>query len=406
MEKQTGLLCREQWWRGGQPLPVSEGSKSASRAQEPQSSTRQARRAPGGTQAGLQSELPGKRRMEPNVTFTARLTATPEQRLRLIFAGACGLILLVGLLANGLMLLVVGQGPGTPRPLLALTTSLMVNITLSDLLFLSCVVPVLLLSFLRHDWWLGQAVCTTSQATNNATMFCTFYSMVATALLRHVAVARPDVALPCSQGARLLLCGAMWILGLTASLPNWLFQRVVVEEAVRARACLLLLSPAWTSCYFTLLGALAFLPCVLGLGCSFSHVGWLLWTRPRGPVGESIQEHRENTGLILIVLLVFVLMWGPCSVLGYVAAMGGLPATPTAFVTSGLCTILAYSNCAVSPILCFCLSRAFRAGLRKLFCRPMAARHPRGVGGAGMVMEPIQPGHDRAPGGLWGLAGV
>ncbi|XP_069344621.1 allatostatin-A receptor-like [Eulemur rufifrons] len=348
--------------------------------------------------------------MELNATFTPRLTATPERLLRLIFAGFCGAILLAGLLANGLMLLVVGRGPGAPYPLLALTNSLMVNITLSDLLFLACVVPVLLLSFLQHDWWLGPAVCTTSQAANTATMFCTFYSMVATALLRHVAVARPDVALPAGRSTRLLLCGAMWVLGLTASLPNWLFQGVAVEEetagATTTRACLLLLSPARTSCYFTLLGALAFLPCLLGLGCSFSHMRWLLWAQPRGPTGESTQEHQENTGLILVVLLVFVLMWGPCSVLGYVAAMGLLPATPEAFVASSLCTILAYSNCAVSPILCFYLSRPFRAGLRDLFCRLLTARRPRGVGGAATGLERVQPGQERAPGGPWGLVGV
>ena len=145
---------------------------------------------------------------------------------------------------------------------------------------------------------------------------------------------------------------------------------------------------------------------MLGLGCSFGHMGWLLWTQPWGPVGESAREHQENTGLILVVLVVFVLMWGPCSVLGYVAAMGDLPATPVAYVASSLCTLLAYSNCAVSPVLCFYLSRPFRARLRGLFRRPLAARHPRAVGGAGVVMESVQPGHDGAPGSLWGLVGV
>lgn len=218
-------------------------------------------------------------------------------------------------------------------------------------------------------------------------MFCTFYSVVATVLLHHVAVALPDLDFPAGWGSCLLLCGAMWALGLTASLPDWLFQRVAVEEetvgAPETQACLLLLSPAGTSCYyFSLLGALAFLPCMLGLGCSFSHVGWLLWTQTGGPMGESIQEHQENT------------------------AMGHLPATPAAFVASSLCTFLAYSKCAVSPILCFYLSRPFWAGLRDLFCRPMMARHPRDVGVAATVMVTVQPGHDRAPGGLWGLAGV
>lgn len=347
-------------------------------------------------------------------------TTTPagaEPVLRLIFAGFCGLILLVGLVANGFMLLVVGRGPGSPRPLLALTNSLMVNITLSDLLFLACVVPVLMLSFLRPDWWLGPAMCTISQAANNATMFCTFYSMVATALLRHAAVAHPHTALPASAAARLLLCGAMWVLGLTASLPNWLFQRVV-GSGPGSQACLLLLNPAQTSCYFTLLGALAFLPCMLGLGCSFSHVGWLLRTQPHGPTGESIREHRENTGLILIVLVVFVLMWGPCSVLGYLSAVGGLPDTLGSFVASSLCTILAYSNCAVSPILCFCLSRPFQTGLRALLSSPWAGRPLRGRGGAAVGTEGVPPGRDMAPdracpiwqgqdpGGLWGMAGV
>ncbi|XP_054109909.1 galanin receptor type 1-like [Callithrix jacchus] len=329
--------------------------------------------------------------MQPNAAFITQLTAAPERLLLLIFAGVCGLVLLVGLAANGLMLLAVGQGPGTPpHPLYALTHSLMMNITLCDLLFVACVVPVLLLSY----WWLGPAICTISQATNTATMFCTFYSMVAMALLCHMAVARPDVAFPAGWVTCLLLCGAMW--ALTASLPNWLFQRVAVEKETAGGpetwACLLLLSPSGTSCYFSLLGALAFLPCMLGLGCSFSHVGWLLWTQPRGPVGESIQEHQENTGLILVVLVVFVLMWGPCSVLGYVATMDHLPASPAAFVASSLCTILAYSNRTISPILCFYLSCPFQARLRDLFCRLMIARHPRGVGVVASVMATVQPG--------------
>ncbi|XP_055993315.1 kiSS-1 receptor-like [Sorex fumeus] len=332
---------------------------------------------------------------EPNATAPAG--AGPA--LRVALAASCGLILLVGLPANVLMLLVVGRGPRGPvRPLLALTNSLMVNITLSDLLFLACVVPVQGLSFLRAGWWLGPALCTLSQAANTATMFCTFYSMGATALLRHAAVARaPRVALPAGRAARLLLCAAAWALGLATSLPNWLLQRLA--GAGPDRACLLPLSPAQAARYFALLGALAVLPCVLGLGCSFGHVGWLLRTRPRGPPGESLREHRDNTGLLLVVLGLFVLMWGPCSVLGYLSAVGALPDTLGAFVASSLCVLLAYSNCAVSPLLCFYLSRPFRAGLRDLLRWPWAPRPPGAGRGAAVGIE-------RAPPGLGGAAGV
>ncbi|XP_051852639.1 galanin receptor 2a-like [Antechinus flavipes] len=312
-----------------------------------------------------------------NGTLADDLQGLPESRLRPVFATLCGLILLVGLLANGLMLVILGRGSGSrgqaPGPLLALTNSLMVNITLSDLVFLAYVVPVLLLTFLREDWWLGPFVCTTSQSFNMGTMFCTFYSMVTTALLRHAAVAFPAVALPAGRGARLSLCLTMWILGFSVSLPNWLYQRVVEEgkdegKAALLRSCLMLLAPAQTNCYFTLLGALAFLPFALMLVLSFTHLGWLLWSGEWPQVPLDVRQHREATGLILVVLVVFVLMWGPCSVLGYVAAAGHLPDTHTVFVATSLCTILAYSNCAVSPILCFCLSRQFQAGIKDLFC--------------------------------------
>lgn len=313
--------------------------------------------------------------MELNATLYTGLAATQERWLRLAFAGFCGLILLVGLLANGLLLMVVARGRRASHPLLALTASLMVNVIFADLLFVSFLVPALLLSFLRRGWWLGPAVYTASQATNTTTMFCTLYSMVASALVRHVATVWPRVALPAGPRACLLLCGAMWVLGLATSMPNWLFQRVtVLEQAMglpKALGCLLSLIPPQTTCYFTLLGALAFLPCLLGLGCSFGHMVWRLCTRWRmGPPGDSRQEHRVNTQLSLVMLVVFVLMWGPCSALGYVSAVGRLPATPLA---SSLCTLLAYSNCAISPVSCFCLCRPYRAGLRAIFQRPRTA---------------------------------
>ncbi|XP_043859333.1 allatostatin-A receptor-like [Dromiciops gliroides] len=342
----------------------------------------------------------------------------PESRLRPVFATLCGLILLVGLLANGLMLIILGRGSGSrgqaPGPLLALTNSLMVNITLSDLVFLVYVVPVLLLTFLQEDWWLGPSVCTTSQSFNMGTMFCTFYSMVATALLRHAAVAFPAVAFPAGRGAQLLLCLTMWILGFSVSLPNWLYQKVVEEvkevgeeaavgtESKLIHSCLMLLGPAQTSCYFTLLGALAFLPFALMLVLSFTHLGWLLWSGEWLQVPRDVRQHREATGLILVVLVVFVLMWGPCSVLGYVAASGDLPDTFTVFVATSLCTILAYSNCAVSPILCFCLSRQFQAGLKDLFCCSTQERAVLRHGGMVQDVQGGESGRVGAPGSLWG----
>lgn len=71
-----------------------------------------------------------------------------------------------------------GRWASSVSAALPLTTSLTVNVILSDLPPVSFVVPALLLGLLHRGWWLGPAVCTASQATNTATMFCTFYRMI------------------------------------------------------------------------------------------------------------------------------------------------------------------------------------------------------------------------------------
>lgn len=131
-----------------------------------------------------------------------------------------------------------------------------------------------------------------------------------------------------------------------------------------------------------------------GTGLFFQSRGLAAKDRALRSLGENTHEHQENVGLV-------VLMWLFCSMMGHVVARGGLPATPLTFVASSLRTIL--PNCAISPILCLYLSHSFQAELRDLFCRPMTARNLRAMGGAGVVVKSVLPGHDRVLGGLWGL---
>lgn len=180
--------------------------------------------------------------------------------------------------------------------------------------------------------------------------------MAATALVCHVAMVWPRVALPASPGAQLLLCGALWVLGLAISLPNWLFQWVTVLEQVAGTPETLGLPPvAWpASC------GLACLEQPVTLHCwepwSFCPACWAwaalsaMWagTYALGPWASS-----------------------PPPPLGTLLCTGlcGCHGPPTSHITGfcGLCTLLAYSNRVVSPVLCFCLYHPFRAGLRAVF---------------------------------------
>lgn len=298
-------------------------------------------------------------------------------QLRYIFAFFCGLILVVGFVSNLFMLLVLIEGfqnsssnsSSSSSSISTMTTTLMVNITISDLIFLLFNVTVLLLTFVYQDWEMGAAVCVSSQSFSMWTMFCSFYSMVATSILRYMAVLHPACSFSTNRLQRFLLCALMWLMGFMVSIPNWMHQGVMVIDD--ARYCLLLMTSRQTYLYFVLFGGMAFFPFVLLLVLCYARIVQTLWFRRMAVVHSSanIRLNKKATVMILTVLAVFILMWIPCSVVIYLSATHSLPQTSLAFVASSVSTVLAYSNCSVSPILCFSLSDQFQAGLKSLLCK-------------------------------------
>ncbi|XP_069098260.1 allatostatin-A receptor-like [Pleurodeles waltl] len=250
-----------------------------------------------------------------------------------------------------------------------MTSTLMINLTISDMLFLFYNVTILLVSFVFEDWQMGFAICVSSQSMSMWTMFCSFYTMVAISILRYIAAVHPTCGFSVSRAHRLVICLATWLMGFAVSIPNWIHQVVVqVEEA---NYCMLLMTSQQTFLYFVLFGGIAFLPFVLLLLVCYFRIVQSLWFS-RSMVARSsahIQHNQKATVIILIVLVVFVIMWIPCSVVIFLSAAQSLPQTPGAFIANNLSSVLAYSNCSVSPIICFSLSEQFQAGLRKLFQR-------------------------------------
>ncbi|XP_069488829.1 C-C chemokine receptor type 8-like [Ambystoma mexicanum] len=291
-------------------------------------------------------------------------------QIKYIFASFSGIILLVGSVGNILMLLVlIGSQRSNAGAISTLTSALMINLTISDMVFLFYNVTVLLVSFVFEDWRMGVAVCVSSQSMSMWTMFCSFYTMVAISILRYIAAVHPTYGCTVSRTQRLVICLTTWIMGFAVSIPNWMHQVVVkVEEA---NYCMLLMTSQQTFLYFVLFGGVAFLPFVILLLVCYFRIVQSLWfgRMLAAPSSGHLQHNQKATIIILAVLMVFVIMWIPCSVVIFLSASHILAQTPAAFIVTNLSFVLAYSNCSVSPIICFSLSDQFQAGLRKLFQR-------------------------------------
>lgn len=147
-------------------------------------------------------------------------------------------------------------------------------------------------------------------------MFCTFYSMVAGApALTWLA---PALTWP----SRLPGClpGCLW--GHRQIWPHG----SVAHLAVPASSCgggglgLPLLEPCSDLLLLHAAGSPGLPALCAGSGLLFRPHGLFLWTQPRGPVGESAPEHQGEHRAHPHSAGGLQKMWGPCSVLGYVAA--------------------------------------------------------------------------------------
>nr|XP_033774551.1 galanin receptor type 2-like [Geotrypetes seraphini] len=315
----------------------------------------------------------------PVPTGHLNLYSSLVTQIRYAIALCLGLVFLLGITGNVLMLLVLIDNlrNTSSSPISTMTSTFMANVTISDMIFLLYNVPVMLLSFTFKEWKLGSAVCISNQGTSTWTMFCSFYTMVATSMLRYLAVVHPQWNLSSSKRQRFVLVTLMWLLSFLVSVPNWLSQEVVAIEGVTY--CVFCMNKAQRFLYFILFGSVALLPALLLMVGCYWEIIRSLWCYHKNMLHAQsrIHKNRKVTVNITIVVVVFVVMWIPYWVLTCLSAFHKLPQRLIVFVMSSLSTLLAYANCCVSPLLYFVLSDQFRMGLWKLLKGQQRNSRPR-----------------------------
>ncbi|KAJ1139229.1 hypothetical protein NDU88_005604 [Pleurodeles waltl] len=309
------------------------------------------------------------------------LDVSSSMEIRYFVAVGLGITLVIGIIGNLLMVLVLAKSlQSSNNPVSTMTCTFMVNVTVSDLLFLLYNVPVMLLSFIFEDWVMGPFVCVSSQSMSMLTMFCSFYSMVATSVLRYVAVVHPTHDLSYSRSQRFGLVTLMWILGFLVSLPSWLHQGVA--EVGYSTYCIFCMTEFQTFLYFVLFGGVAFLPAVVVMAICYWEIIRFLWGWHISGAHADLGRHRKNrkvTATILTIVTAFIVMWMPYWAVTFLMANHSLSPKPLVYVVSSLATLMAYSNCCISPLIYFAFSEQFRLELSKLFRRRQRGKLPKQI---------------------------
>ncbi|XP_067639584.1 allatostatin-A receptor-like [Eurosta solidaginis] len=280
-----------------------------------------------------------------------------------------GFIGLAGLLGNGLVILVVLAN----QQMRSTTNLLIINLAISDILFVIFCVPFTAADYVLPTWPFGNLWCKFVQYMIVVTCHCSVYTLVLMSFDRFLAVVHPvrSMSWRTERNAMLAIVCA-WVLIVTSAIPVALAHslRLYYFKGRNYTACVFRSEEeGWSLVGFQVSFFLSSYIVPLTLIC-FLYVGMLarLWRSAPGckPSAESRKGKRRVTRMVVIVVLAFAICWLPIHIILVLKAWDKYPATPISVMIQIGSHVLAYTNSCINPFLYAFLSDNFRKAFFKI----------------------------------------
>ncbi|XP_072307363.1 B2 bradykinin receptor-like [Eucyclogobius newberryi] len=288
-----------------------------------------------------------------------------------------GLLATAGLLGNLLVLLVFCL----QRKPCSVADIYLGNLAAADLVLMCCL-PFWALTISReYRWDFGELLCKLVNVAISMNYVCSIFFLALICLDRYMALVKPMSVSPFRRRSwAKRFCLVVWLLGFTFSLPILIFRTVSFVEDPGVLACILAYPhPKWrvhhniaSNIFCFLLPVLLMAYCTRHIVASLSDGGML------GP--PSLRAEKKATYLVLAVLVVFLVCWGPHQLMRFLDTLDYFGLTPSCLwghvldIGIQLSTYLAYSNSAINPLLLVIVGRDFRKRAREVCGRKMRRR--------------------------------
>ena len=289
---------------------------------------------------------------------------------------AYSLILVVSLVGNSLIVLIVYKTPTLRKPI----NMLIANMAMSDLLYPIFLFPVRLAELNVGLWLiggtLGQALCKILPFLTEISMVVSIQSLVLITVDRYAAVVVPLRSPLISRKVCRCLIVATWILAVPFCWP-YLFNFNLVEYQ-EEKKCMNQWKAIFgeTSSFGTYLLSASilffYIPFVV-LVILYSII--LIKLKKQAHPGEQSasaeeQRTRRNRNVLkmtVAIVVAFFICWIPFSI--QVVTFYFVPKNTLDckfWVSSNVALFMAYTNCAINPIICLTFSSNYRQALRRL----------------------------------------
>ncbi|KAJ0061000.1 hypothetical protein NL108_004726 [Boleophthalmus pectinirostris] len=280
-----------------------------------------------------------------------------------------GLLSAIGLLGNLLVLVVFCF----QRKPCSVADIYLGNLALADLVLMTCL-PFWALTISRgYQWDFGEFLCKIVNVAIFMNYICSIFFLTLICLDRYMALVKPMSISPFRRRSwAKRFCLIIWLLGFVFSLPVLIYRTVRYEEEAGVDACILAYPEPKLTVYPNIArNILCFvLPVLLMVYCTKHIVASL---KDGGMVGPpSLRSEKKATYLVLAVLVVFLVCWGPHQLMSFLDTLDYFGLTPSCLwghildIGIQLSTYLAYSNSAINPLLLVIVGKDFRKRAREV----------------------------------------
>ncbi|XP_066945714.1 QRFP-like peptide receptor isoform X2 [Macrobrachium rosenbergii] len=290
----------------------------------------------------------------------------------------------VGVVGNVLIIFTIARY----RRLKTTTNVFLASLASADLLLILLCIPLKLARLFSYTWTLGEVTCKTLYYLQCLSAMCSVLTLCTMSIERYYAIVYPMRAqYRCTISQAKKLCAGIWLISFFLAAPTILLQvHMEVGERVKAFWCVrdfdsplmwrvyetymlvvvlvmptIIMAGAYTSISCAIIHMVAQRRTITGKGQMANGV-LLLNGVSRGRYRENEEsEVRQVVSMLVVVVVLFVLCWGPILVVNVLKSYGILPAySPVLKHVVTTMDLLSYCNSCVNPIVYGFMSRNFR----------------------------------------------
>ncbi|CAF0860814.1 unnamed protein product [Rotaria sp. Silwood1] len=294
----------------------------------------------------------------------------PSLHTRFIFVSAWILIAFAGIIGNSLVIFVAIRF----EKLSNVTNCFIVNLAITDIVFLAFCMPFLVVQYTLDHWYFDQIFCKLLHFTSFLSVLVTVLTLVIMTIDRYIYIVHPFENVKWRKPKTVFLLSLIiWLLSCTFASPFY-FNYGVTNETYKQ--CELLtdenvqkqLRIYTVTLYY-------FIPLTIILIC-YARLLYYVYSKENkckpktksNPVKWS-KRRRAVTKMVAIVTLVFSLCWLPLT-LYILSANFLMHRTAVLYYFKMIANSLAYLNSAVNPIIYAFLNRSFRNNCGSILSKP------------------------------------